>query len=343
MTTTQSTFAESRTGAPATSFRPGRVWFDTSGKRIQAHGGSIFYENGTYYWYGENKEKTTPGNGIWHWGIRCYSSTDLYNWDDLGLIIPPQLDDLDSPLHPSKYVDRPHIIRNPRTGKYVCWIKVMVDGSGVQESTVLVSDSLLGPYEIVRTGLHPLGMNAGDFDLVVEPTDGKGYYYFERVHSELICADLTDDYPGTTGYYSTHFAERVGQKIREAPAYFRRGDDHYLITSGITGYRPNQSEVSIASTYHGPFTLLGDPHVGDPTHTSFRSQVSSVFKHPDKRDLYIALADRWLPELAAGSVGTNDGIHENTSVADYVWLPLRFDGTKPSIEWRDEWSLDEFD
>ena len=48
-------------------------------------------------------------------------------------------------------------------------------------------------------------MNAGDFDLVVDPTDGKGYYYFERVHSELICADLTEDYTDVTGYYSTHF------------------------------------------------------------------------------------------------------------------------------------------
>ena len=71
------------------AFRPGQVWLDTSGKRIQAHGGSMHHENGTFYWYGENKERTTPGSGIWHWGVRCYSSTDLYNWDDLGLIIPP--------------------------------------------------------------------------------------------------------------------------------------------------------------------------------------------------------------------------------------------------------------
>ena len=39
-------------------FYPGRVWLDTDGKRIQAHGGSIFYLDGKYYWYGENKEKT---------------------------------------------------------------------------------------------------------------------------------------------------------------------------------------------------------------------------------------------------------------------------------------------
>ena len=32
-----------------TSIRPGQVWLDTAGKRIQAHGGSILYENGVYY------------------------------------------------------------------------------------------------------------------------------------------------------------------------------------------------------------------------------------------------------------------------------------------------------
>ena len=69
--------------------RPGQVWLDTNGKRIQAHGGSVFYENGVYYWYGENKEKTVGDGTLWHWGVRCYSSRDLYNWDDLGLIIPP--------------------------------------------------------------------------------------------------------------------------------------------------------------------------------------------------------------------------------------------------------------
>ena len=40
------------------SFRPGRIWLDTEGKRIQAHGGSIMQVDGVFYWYGENKEKT---------------------------------------------------------------------------------------------------------------------------------------------------------------------------------------------------------------------------------------------------------------------------------------------
>ena len=40
------------------AFYPGREWLDTEGKPIHAHGGSVLYHEGVYYWYGENKEKT---------------------------------------------------------------------------------------------------------------------------------------------------------------------------------------------------------------------------------------------------------------------------------------------
>lgn len=40
---------------------PGRIWLDTEGNPIQAHGGGILYDerSGTYYWYGEYKDGTT--------------------------------------------------------------------------------------------------------------------------------------------------------------------------------------------------------------------------------------------------------------------------------------------
>lgn len=31
------------------SIKPGQVWLDTEGKRIQAHGGSIIYVDDTFY------------------------------------------------------------------------------------------------------------------------------------------------------------------------------------------------------------------------------------------------------------------------------------------------------
>ncbi len=345
-----------------TSIRPGQVWLDTNGQRIQAHGGSILALGDTFYWYGENKEKSLPGSGIWHYGVRMYRSQDLYNWEDLGLVLPPVLDDPDSPLHPAQCMDRPHILFCAQTGKFVLWMKIM-GKDGVQFQTIATADAIAGPYTILKR-FRPLGMSCGDFDLVIEPTDGKAYYFFERVHSELICADLTADYTDVSGFYSTHFPRPNPPLVREAPAYFRRGRMHYLFTSGTTGYFPNRSEAACAWSYHGPWRLLGDPHPGDLEHTSYRSQISSVFKHPRKKNLYIALADRWLTDLpaalpdigAAFDAGFNPEIADgsglealnklttyNTSLADYVWLPVRFDGEMAYLDWRDEWRIEDYD
>jgi hypothetical protein len=254
--------------------------------------------------------------------VRCYSSTDLYNWTDLGLIIPPVLDDESSPLHPAMFMDRPHIVRHPESGQLVCWVKVMSDKG--QRSTVLVADDIRGPYSIVR-------------------------------------ADLTPDYTDATGYYSTHFPRLQPPYVREAPAYFERGGQHFLITSGTTGYYPNSSEVATAPSYHGPWTVLNDPHPTDTSRTSFRSQVTSVFRHPHKEDLYIALADRWLPryeETSEAAVrmhadrfrpmgGNVDGDWQelteiDTSIADYVWLPLRFTDDGVFVDWHDEWRIEDY-
>lgn len=350
------------------SIRPGKTWLDTEGKRIQAHGGSVLYVDGTYYWYGENKEFTTGDNDIWTWGVRCYASKDLYNWEDKGLIILPETGDENSSLCPTTHMlDRPHIIYNRKTGKYVCWMKIM-HKNGSQTETVMTADNILGPYEMVREGLRPLGMDAGDFDLAVAP-DGKAYYYFERVHSETICADLTDDYTDVTGYYSTHFPHVAPPHVREATAHFVREGKHYLLTSGTTGYLPNPTEEAVAETWHGPYRVLGDPHVNDESSTSFHSQISCIFKVEGKKDLYIACADRWLPEKMDLNYDEYKILFEkcfdpkdvsetekeqmlkrltemgsgNISIADYVWLPLRFDGEMVRIDWLDEWRIEDYE
>ena len=367
---------------------PGQPLLDTNGKRVQAHGGSIFYDEKekVCYFYGENKEFTTVGSKIWTWGVRAYRSKDLYNWEDCGVIIEPVLDDENSSLNPyTAMMDRPHIIYNRDTKKYVCWMKIM-QKDGQQTETVATADAFLGPYTVVRERLKPLGMSAGDFDLAVA-RDGKAYYYFERVHSETICADLTNDYTDVTGYYSTHFPRPYPPYVREATAHFERNFKHYLMTSGTTGYSPNPSEVAVGDSWHGPYTVLGNPHPTDPSRTSFHSQISSVFKVPWKKDLYIALGDRWLPndmkvpyeyqeEFYAGlfsgrvpreeagafvrSLMAKYGLSPedmtftdsaaNTSIADYVWLPLRF--VEPCaeypngmvlIDWLDEWRIEDYE
>lgn len=346
------------------SFHPGQTWLDTNGNRIQAHGGSVLYRDGTYYWYGENKEKTDGTTNIWTWGIRCYTSTDLYNWDDRGLIIPPNPDDPEDPMYPEHKIDRPHILYNETTGKYVCWVKIMDDETQTQAMTIFEADDILGPYELVRTGFRPLDMNAGDFDLGQDP-DGKAYLIFDKVHTDIIIADLTEDYLDVSETFSSHFHHDFPPYSREAPAHFERNGQHYLITSGTTGYFPNASEAAVANRWHGPYRILGDPHRGDPTNTSFHSQISCIFPVQGRDDLYIAMSDRWkpnymqylyedyakafekafnpnftgtvemdkLPKMPAGQIS------ENTSTAEYVWLPLKFEGDMVSIDWMDEWKL----
>lgn len=33
----------------------------------------------------------------------------------------------------------------------------------------------------------------------------------------------------------------------------------------------------------------------------------------------------------------------DTSMADYVWLPLTFEGDRVSIRWKDEWKVEDYE
>lgn len=360
------------------SIRPGRLWLDTNGKPIQAHGFSVLYSetDQLYYWYGENKEKTTGGpfNHIWHWGVRCYASRDLYNWEDKGLIIPPQPDDLSSPLHPTYCMDRPHIIYCEKTGKYVAWLKIMC-GATSQFMSVMQADRFLGPYEFVHRIYKPLAMDTGDFALAVDRETKKAYFIFDRPHFEVVTATLSDTYTEVAGEFSEHYTNLHPPFSREAPTYFERNGLRYLITSGTTGYYPNPSKVCCFTDWHGTYADMGDPCIGDSEGTSFYGQFTCVLKVPGK-DFYIAMADRWKPSRfgkwfsqkyytmveKAMSSGRHENITkpdrspkqvgelpqklqrhmENTSIARYVWLPIEWHGDKPTIRWHDEWKIEDF-
>ena len=350
--------------------RPGQRWLDTKGNPIHAHSPQIFVKDGVYYWYGENKEHTTMGSNVWTWGIRAYRSHDFYNWEDMGLIIEPDTVNPLSPLHYSQTLDRPHILYNKVTDKWVCWIKSMdTDGFFV----ILQADRFEGPYRIVKS-LKPEGFGVGDFDMWVDEQTGRGYVWFERPHWEMICAELTDDYLGTNGHYSEHFVGLRPPYTREAPSHFTRHGRHYMFTSGTTGYVPNPSQVCVFDSMHGEYKDLGCPHINDKWHDSFSSQIAAVVKIPG-RNLYVALADRWLPQMANSDISmrtvkayegrykehkpfdrdfTTPGVKDKTAMkrgkwdttqdARYVFLPVTFsaDG-KPTIEWRDEWRLEDYD
>lgn len=348
------------------SFRPGKVWLDTEGKRIQAHGGSVLFHDGVFYWYGENKAGITgyaTGEKCpdWHHGVSLYSSHDLYNWENRGVIMVDN-ENPDSPFYPTKLMDRPHILYNEKTGLFVLWAKCAGNDFSTSGLGVCVSEDITGPFRFLHF-IIPHPYHAGDFDLVAE--GGRAYILYENPHDSMICQTLTDDYTDLTDEVTAHIPMPQPPYTREAPAYFRRGSRQFLLTSGTTGYFPNPSEVYEMHGFHGEWGGLGDPCRGDVEHTSFRSQFSSVFRHPTVPDLYIALGDRWLTDLPVPMPDFCDLFRRmfdpqqrdplppdfdfhvysanDTSEADYVWLPIRFtpEGT-PFIVWRDEWTVENF-
>lgn len=363
--TTVEMYIETPDPRPYNSVKPGKVIIDNNGKPIQAHGFQVMVKDGIYYWYGENKEKTRFGSTIWTWGIRCYKSKDFYNWEDCGLIIKPDTVNPLSPLHYAQNLDRPHILYCPNTGKYVCWIKSMdEDGFFV----ILQADDFMGPYKYVRS-LKPEGFGVGDFDMWSDPKTKKGYVWFERPHWELICATLSDDYTDVTKQYSEHFVGRKPPYTREAPTHFVKDGKHYLFTSGTTGYTPNETMVATFTDPHGEYTELGNPHIDDKWQHSFGSQITDVVKIPGK-DLYVAVADRWMPHITNTSVPmkkikqmerryqnhkpferdfSTPHVKDKSKIkrvgsevtydATYVFLPIKFVEGKPCIYWQDEWRL----
>lgn len=347
---------------------PGQPWLDTKGKRIQAHGGAMYYEDGVYYWYGENKQYTDGKNGVWTWGIKVYSSKDLCNWEDEGYIIPPVLDDPDSPLFPARRIDRPHILKCPKTGKYVCWIKL----SGPEAAfTVWQANHLCGPYEMIEDYYNPGGHKVGDFDLIADEKTGKGYLYFDADHKSMLCMELSEDYLHAEKELARNYPDLHPPFTREAPALFEYDGMKYMLTSGMTGYIPNRSDAAVSEDWGKVFKSIGDPHVSDSSCASFNSQISKVFQVEGTEGLFIAMADRWVPgyhvnaeiaDLFTRVIAENyDPEHysasdeerqdmykanvlENadTSIADYVWLPFRVTDGRVRIAWMDRWNLTEF-
>ena len=352
---------------PRDAIYPGKVWRDTNGRRIQAHGGALYYEDGVYYWYGENKDHTDGKCPVWTWGMRAYRSTDLCNWEDLGLFIQPDLTDKDAPLYPTSRADRPHIIKCAYTGKYVCWIK----HCGADACfTVLQADKFLGPYEIVKAHYRPFGCEVGDFDIAV--CGDTAYLYMDANHNGQLTMRLTRDFLEAEEKICWQYEGLHAPFSREAPAVFEHGGKWYMLTSGMTGYVPNKSDSAVSDAPDRPFVSIGDPHVDDASHASFNSQISQVFKVPGKRDLYIALADRWVPDYPVDAKladllerctaqrfdpehykATSEEMQTmmqspmltsaNTSRANYVWLPITFEEGKPKIHWRNSCKLNDFE
>ena len=327
---------------------------DTNNKKIQCHGSSIIFINDTYYWYGENKEGITgnsldPKSGcqFWHHGVKLYSSKDLLSWKDEGFVMK-ESDDIDNPFHPSNIMDRPHIIYNKNTNKYVMWCKSgFKKDFGFCSFSICVGDSLNDIKYIKMVNLYP--HHAGDFDLFTYKD--KAYVVYANPHTTMIIRELNDDYTDVTNKYSVHLHKPYPPYVREAPCVFIKDDRIYMLTSGTTGYYPNKTICYDITNIHGKWRYLNVPCIDDLREISYNLQFSSVLKVKDE---YIAIGDRWLVDFNENapnmdevfkhiySKGKEEGLtltdeelasvsSMNVSLAESLFLPIEFINNQPII------------
>jgi beta-galactosidase len=310
------------------TFLPGKFWGDTDGHPIQAHGGCVLYENGVYYWFGENKDTPTRLNDLLGFtvdavGISCYASTDLYNWENRGLVLPAVQDDPTHELHTSKIIERPKVIYNALTGKYVMFLHLDTPDYQYARVGIAVSDEPAGQYQFLGS-IAPHQADSRDMT-VFKDDDEKAYlFHSSEWNATLYIGELSADYRNTAGLFTRNFV----QAYREAPSVFKRKGKYYCLTSGCTGWDANEAQYAVAENILGPWRVMGNPCLGPDADKTFFSQSAFVFPVTGKPDAYIAMFDRW--------------DKENLSTSRYVWLPIRFDGERMIIEWLDEWDLSIF-
>lgn len=346
--------------------RPGQEWPDRKGEHINAHGGGLLFHEGKYYWYGENR----PARGFTtEVGVEVYSSSDLMNWEDEGVALAVS-DEAGHDIERGCIMERPKVVRNPKTGKFVMLFHLELKGQGYAAARVgfAESDSPVGPFrfirslrpnagkwpvdfsrrdirkakklkeadykewwtpewrEAIREGLLlardvPGGQMSRDMTVYVDD-DGKAYHiYSAEENLTLNIAELTDDYLDYTGRYVR--VAPGGQN--EAPAIFKRDGVYWMITSGCTGWAPNEARMFKATSLWGPWEQLPSPFVGKDAKKSFHTQGTYIFKVEGTEDGFVFMADRWNPRSLKNS--------------RHIWLPIDFEAdSTPVIRWVDGWS-----
>lgn len=358
-------------------FHPGAVWPDNRGIHINAHGGGITYYKGTYYWFGEHKSDTTSSAYV---GVTCYSSKNLTDWKYRGVALTVS-NEKGSDIEKGCILERPKVIYNKKTDKFVMWFHLELKGKGYWEARygVAISDKPCGPYRYlhsgrVNPGLYPIEfgkkqlaildtLNADNYKTWWTPTwrnavekglmtkrdlhenirdghkflagqmardqtvfiddDGKAYHiYSSEDNLTLQIAELNDDYTDHTGKYTRIAAG----DMNEAPAIFKHDGRYWMITSGCTGWAPNEARLFTATNIWGPWTKLPNPCRGENSQKTFNGQSTYILK-VEGTNRYIFMADIWHPE--------------HPSDARYIWLPINFENNKPIIRWRNEWNIKE--
>ncbi|OWP02484.1 glycoside hydrolase family 43 protein [Marssonina coronariae] len=273
-------------------------------QHLQAHGGGIIQVDDVFYMIGENKL-----NGSAYQSLNCYSSKDLVSWTFVNevLTLQPSGD-----LGPNRVVERPHVIYNEKTARYVMWMHIDSSNYGEAKAGVASCASVCGDYDYAGS-VQPLGFQSRDMNLFKD-TDGAGYLTTEDRKNGLRIDRLSDD------FMTVNSAVYLWPGRHEASAIYKSGDTYFMFASYQSGWDPNDNEYCTATKLSGPWSAWTKfTPAGSKT---FRSQTAAVVSI---NGVVMYMGDRWMKG--------------NLMTSTYVWLPLDISGTTASMTNRTSWIL----
>ncbi|KNG91173.1 glycosyl hydrolase family 43 protein [Aspergillus nomiae NRRL 13137] len=284
---------------------PGATWTAAStNQHVQAHGGGIIEVDSTYYWIGENKL-----DGSAFQSVNCYSSKNLVEWTFVGELLSRQSS---GDLGPDRIVERPKVIYNDATSKYVLWMHIDSSDYGEAKTGVATSSSVCGTYEYLGS-FQPLGYQSRDMGLYKDD-DGTGYLLTEDRPNGLRINKLTDDFTNVTETIHL-FAEHV-----EAPALYKQDGVYFFFGSQLTGWSNNDNKYVTATNLSGPWTDWED--FAPSGANTFESQTTFILGVGDS---VMYMGDRW--------------DSSNLMRSTYIWLPLTIEGTTATLNNETAWVL----
>lgn len=291
-------------------------WVDTDGETIEAHGGGILKVGAFYYLYGENRN---PDNSFR--AVSMYRSTDLRTWDHVNDVLTSASD----PELDGTNIERPKIVYNESTDQYVMWMH-WEDGVNYAQARAAVASSptIDGDYSY-HGSLRPLagtgvvdhgieGYMSRDCTLFVD--DDKTGYFLSTANEnyDLHLYRLSDDYLSIVERSALLFEG----EHREAPALFKREGRYFLVSSGSTGWQPNQGKYATSLSLSSGWSALSN--LGNST--TYYSQSAFVLAVEGATTEYLYMGDRW-----AGAWGGR--VNESS----YLWQEIQFP-TDSTLEMR---------
>lgn len=294
----------------------------TDGTVVNAHAAGVLYEDGYYYWFGENRK------GMASNGVSVYRSTDLVTWENLGLALTPSGERKNTlqDVAPGRTIERPKVVYNATTGKYVMWAH-WEDGNDYTKARVMVAtaDKIAGPYTLVRT-MRPNGQESRDQTVFLD-LDGKAYHFrSSEDNMTLQCSRLSTDFLTPL----EDFIRAIPGKQYEAPAIMRINETYIGFFSGCTGWRPNPGHMCMTRNITtDSWNDLGNPCIDEKAETTYDSQPTFALKIQGYDYAYMYMGDRWNSS--------------NVETSTYIWLPICLRTGTPFLRWYSSWDTSLFE